>query len=233
MTLIKRHFGKLAVLMITAMIALCIAPAMALAAPNVTVSYEGNYPETIDLATIAQTTEDNYGYQFKKSDVWNVIGTDNFVTFTDLKNAYVAAVDDDYGSTEAAAVSSAWIANGAYLTFTTPDFPVLYDKYNSGIFPISALEANLFFYRGTVYNNGLPLPTSPLTSVVPAPAILALESETTTQSASSGDAGYVLDNLTVSSTADAPRLLWGFEDENPSAVGGNRFPSNVTTITIH
>ncbi|MEA5019618.1 MAG: hypothetical protein VB027_04545 [Gordonibacter sp.] len=206
---------------VAATCALGALPGMAFAATNVDVHYTNAAgvakTATIDLETLPVDTT-TYGYMFQKNGVNNVIKADQTVTL----RAVVDAAKTQQGDT---ADTTVW-ASGKQMTFTT-DNGQAYTKYTD--FSFTRLMAANYFW-GETLSTGLPLGAASN-----APAVLALSSGAQAMDASDEfqTAAEVLDTVTTSAST-SPRLLWGWSTSNVPAdqLGGNRYPSNIDSITI-
>lgn len=210
--------------MVAAVCALCALPGMAFAATNVDVHYTDavgtSKSALVDLEALPVSTMP-YGYMYQKGGVNNVIKADKTVTIDQAIKAALEANGD------AADFGTIW-SSGKALTFTV-DGGLPYTKYNQ--FTYDRLEAKNYFYIGT-------LPTGyPLGIGINAPAVLALSSGTqkmdvTTPGQTAGS--VFADPSFATDSARAPRLLWGWPgtDVPSDQLGGNRYPSNIDSITI-
>lgn len=225
MTLVKKHLRRLAAMMVVTAFAMCLLPSMAFAVTNITVDYNGSYSRTIDLESIS-ASETMHKYQYFKNGAWTVLGTNDYVTLTGLENAYVAAVQDEWGSAIANTISSNF--NNSTLNFSTTDFPYpsIYNKYNSGDFPVSdLLNQDNGFWGDTLWNS---TPVSGTPDDVE--TVFALN-EASSGALTSGTCGSA--TLGTPSTLTYARLFWGIPDTSWSAFGGNRFPSLITNMSIN
>lgn len=209
--------------MVAAVCALCALPGMAFAATNVTVNYADagiSKSAVVDLDALADTSA-TYGYMYQKGGVNNVIKADSTVA---IQDALYAAVD---ANGDAADFGTIW-SSGKALTFTV-DGGLPYTKYSQ--FTYDRLMAPNFFFGDTLATG------DPLGLGIDAPAVLALSSGTQKMDVTKpGEtAGSVFaDPRLATDTAKAPRLLWGWPgtDVPSNQLGGNRYPSNIESITI-
>lgn len=209
--------------MVAAVCALCALPGMAFAATNVTVNYADagiSKSAVVDLDALADTSA-TYGYMYQKGGVNNVIKADSTVA---IQDALYAAVD---ANGDAADFGTIW-SSGKALTFTV-DGGLPYSKFSQ--FTYDRLMAPSFFFGDTLAT-GYPLGVG-----ADAPAVLALSSGT--QKMDVTIPGQTADSVLHGSgfatdSAKAPRLLWGWPgtDVPSDQFGGNRYPSNIDSITI-
>ena len=207
--------------MITTACALFALPGMAFAATNVTVNYTNEdsvaRSVVIDLDLMSIDT-DTYGYMYQRNDLNAVIKADKSVTLDAVVEAAKAQAgdEDDY---------TVWMP-GKVMTFTT-DGGHVYPGFSP--FSYDLLSAPGYFYPGT-HSTGMPLGNAK-----DAPTVLALQSGSQAMNANNPTqtAQDVLNNITTS-TSKSPRLLWGWANANPAnnMLGGNRYPSNIDSITI-
>lgn len=209
--------------MVAAVCALCALPGMAFAATNVTVNYADagiSKSAVVDLDALADTSA-TYGYMYQKGGVNNVIKADSTVA---IQDALYAAVD---ANGDAADFDTIW-SSGKALSFTV-DGGLPYPKFSQ--FTYDRLMAPNFFF-GDTFATGYPLGLG-----IDAPAVLALSSGTQKMDVTipGQTAGSVLRGSGfVTDAARAPRLLWGWPgtDVPSDQLGGNRYPSNIESITI-
>lgn len=151
------------------------------------------------------------GFLYCKSDIWNVVGSDNYVKIADLF--------------EAAGFSADW-DDADHLAFTCTDGA--YTKY----YPTKAeVDRTQYFYSGT---------TASATNATPNPetwAIIAYNTnnkQISTTNPLLDTAAEVLPTA-LSGGTTAPRFCMGLVDGvdyTSSLAAGKRMPSNVTEITI-
>lgn len=214
-------FGILA----AAALALCVLPATAFAAQvdiyvdndtaetsaliaSVDTAGASTFTTSVDAADTADPV--NFKGQYLKGGVWNVVQGDNCITLDSLLKAYAPRQ---------------WKL-ATYVTFDTVDYPQGYDKYNNGVFTKAELTATGYFYGETLYNSALPLPG---TATDMGPAVLTLKWGKEAQTAGT-NAGAT---QVTTTDHDYPRLISGFTSSSPTAVGGNRFPAQITAIHLH
>ena len=222
--LMKKTKYALIVAMAAIACALFALPGMAFASTNVTVNYTNAAGATkstvVDLDLLPADT-DAYGYMFQRKGVNNVVKTDKSVAL----NVVVATAKAQAGDANDTTV---W-TSGKKMTFTvdngqnyTKFSPFSYDLLNDEALP-------KFFYPAT-HSTGMPLGDAES-----APTVLALQSGSQAMNANdpTQTAQDVLDGITTS-TSKSPRLLWGWANANPAnnMLGGNRYPSNIDSITI-
>lgn len=229
-------FKKIAMFFATAAFAALLVPGLAFAdvatygsssAPDNTIGVtwtdaNGAHTATVNLDSLSATTETK-GALFNKGGVWNVVGAGKYVTLGQVLNA-ATYVDDD-GDIQRA--SSVW-ASGKSLSFTVWNGSDSagwacenYTKYSA--FSYANILAATNFYGGTTASALGAVATDTYTDMIIALTgnSVALSGTTTATSA--------LGSMTMSA-ANAPRVMWGYLDA--SNVGGNRFPSNIDSITI-
>lgn len=207
--------------MIAAVCALCALPGMAFAATNVTVNYTDALGDAqsavVDLDTLPART-DVFNYMFQKNGVNNVIKADKTVTLDAVIAAALAANGDEGDMDEI------W-ASGKALAFTSGG--TAYTKYT--MFTYDRLTAPNYFWGATLSTGGV------LGAASDAPAVLALQSGAQQMNATdtTTTAATVAASITTT-TETSPRLLWGWPDASvpTDQLGGNRYPSNIDSITI-
>lgn len=118
-------------------------------------------------------------------------------------------------------------ASATSVTFDTVDYPNGYKKYNNGVFTKAELTATGYFYGETLYNSTLPLPG---TGSGVGSAVLTLKWGKQAQGVGES-ADYVANGITPTDHT-YPRLISGFASSSPTAVGGNRFPAQITAIHL-
>ena len=204
-------FGILA----AAALILCVLPATAFAA-QVNIYVDNDNAETSTFITSVDTGNitGSVGFkgQYLKGGVWNVVKGSNCTTLDDFLTTYAP---------------SQW-ASATSVTFDTVDYPNGYKKYNNGVFTRAELTADGYFYGSTMHNSTLPLPG---TGTDVGPAVLTLKWEKQAQGVGES-AGYVANNITPTDYTYS-RLISGFAGNSPTAVGGNRFPAQITAIHLH
>lgn len=188
---------------------------------DITVNVESGgsvvYSSTVthqQLVNAGKIGTDDLGFLFCRHDVWNVVGTDNYVKVDDLFNQ--------------AGVGAIWAAAPASteLEFTCADGP--YTKY----YPTKAeVDRAQYFYPATTASATNPIPA------VTTYAVIAYNTNSLPISATDpllDTAGEVLPNV-LSGGNQAPRFCMGLVDGvdyTNSLAMGKRMPSNVTEITI-
>lgn len=156
----------------------------------------------------------NQGYLYCKGDVWNVVGTNNYVTISDLFAK--------------AGFSGIWAIapNTSYLAFTCSDG--VYTKY----YPTKAeiINDDQYFYGATKASE------TDVTGKTKVKAVIAYNTNNAEISATDlnlDTAAKVLPTVLDEGTT-SPRFLIGLDDStyNSSDAMGRRYPSNVEQITI-
>ncbi len=216
---------------VVALVALGMLPSVAHAATNVNYSYKNaagiTQTGTFDLDSMTADTT-TYGYMFQKNGVNNVLKADKTVKLADVVEAIKVQEGDKVVDSNGSVISNdttVW-ASGKTMTFTT-DGGIAYSKFSP--FSFDLLNPVGLFFPNTL-STGSPLGTG-----VNAPTVLALKSGS--QAMDPDDdvttAGEVRDDITTS-TSTSPRLLWGWASDSPASnmLGGNRYPSNIYSITI-
>jgi hypothetical protein len=191
--------------------------------------------DTIDLGQLSASSTPKKGALYYKNSTWRVVSTDKYVTLSQVFNA---ATDTVNGTTYKA---SDWWTNSSSLSFkvwnssTTTDAngnkvttwsTATYSKYSN--FTKSNIDSSKYFYGDCA---GSTDGTTPNDGAAISGGIIALQTATTTTS-STENATAALNEAT--STADSPRFLMGQTGTGHESVdcGGNRFPSNIESITI-
>lgn len=201
-------FGILAAALI-----LCVLPATAFAAQvNIYTDDAAGTSTLIAAVDTDNITGTDFSGQYLKKGVWNVVQGSNCMTLDGFLTTYAP---------------SQW-ASAASVTFDTVDYPNGYKKYNNGVFTKAELRATGYFYGSTMHNSALPLPG---TGTDVGPAVLTLKWGKQAQGVGES-AGYVANGITPTDHT-YPRLISGFAGSSPTAVGGNRFPAQITAIHLH
>ena len=213
----SKFFAALFAAIAALALAITLTPSQAFATSGYTIDiYDGDAATpiaSIDTDDIAKTASPILKGQFCKNDVWNVVAGYNYIPLNTFLNTYA---------------SSLW-STADHVTFTTTDFPALYNKYNGGVFTKTELTADYSFYATTLAGSDVTaLPTDP-TKDYTYKAVLAF---TWGAAAQSGTTTADATSITYSAT-DYPRLIMGLDGTAPSVYGGNRMPANVTSIRIY
>ncbi len=155
------------------------------------------------------------GVLFCKDGIWRVIGTNRWVSLTNMLRAAGA-----YDSVTINTYLELW----TYEDGSTE--PTKYTKYYPYYNEMSEKGYPLYFFQSTTRNELIQDIVKPRT----VETCIALNC-TTTEIAVGSTAGATLDGMTSFETLRAPRLLWGlhYDDEE---TGGNRFPSNIAKIVL-
>lgn len=166
------------------------------------------------LQTAGKINTTDMGFLYCKGDVWNVVGTDNYVKLSDLFAQ--------------AGVGSVWAAASgtAYLEFDCTDGP--YTKYYPKKAEITRAQ---YFYGATTAS------ATNATGGVANEAVIAYSSDNAQISSTDSLLDTASEVLpTVLNGGDtAPRFCMGLVngvDYTNSLAAGKRMPSNVTEITI-
>jgi hypothetical protein len=198
--------------------------------PSITVNYtDGTTPVsvTIDLSSDIIPTSANAGYLFQRGNINNVVATTSYVRLYDVLAYAVAQGGGD--------IDSIW-ASGNYLTFTT-DGGLPYTRYDAFTFE-NLMTSAIPRIDGGYFYGDLGWDDSPYgytDSQTRYPTILALNTMSA-EIAEGDDAQTTLAALLSNvNTSQAPRLLYGYPiaPDTGFDVGGNRFPSNIDSITIN
>ena len=150
------------------------------------------------------------GFLYCKSNVWNVVGTNNYVAIGDL--FAVAGFSADWAAADAT----------DYLAFTCTDG--VYTKY----YPTKAeITRSQFFYGATTAS------ATNVTGAVSNRAVIAYSTDN--DSITGTDTADDVLSSVLSGGTTAPRFCMGLVDGvdyTSSIAAGKRMPSNVTEITI-
>jgi hypothetical protein len=155
------------------------------------------------------------GALYCKNDIWHVVGTDRWVSLTDVLKAAGA-----YSSVTTETYLVMWVLNDGSTV------PQQYTKYYPRYAEMSEKGYPLSFYGNTTRTEFSYLAPSSVETCI------ALNCA----SAEVGEDEYASETLAdlSMSTTRAPRLLWGLPNDISTAdLGGNRFPSNITKIVLH
>jgi hypothetical protein len=227
----KKYLAMLMLMMVVTIAAVVALPTLAFADPYIDVEYfsvadQQTKSESVDLGALTPSTL-KYGYEYQKFDDASasyhnhIVATNSTVLLEDV--FYQALLQgDDEGD-----FNLIW-NSGAYLEITTTDGP--YIKYTG--FTYENLTAPSYFYGGIYWNTLTPFPATPFTLVS---TVIALNDSSVDMADSpTNDADSTLNKISVFSPLKAPRLLWGFLNNNPSSteIGGNRLPSDILSIKI-
>jgi len=216
-TMKKMRFALIGAV-VAAVCAFCMLPGMAFASTNVTVNYKNaanvSRSVVVDLDTLSASTN-TYGYMFQKAGTNNVIKSTKSVTLQSVVDKAKQTAGDSADST-------VW-ASGKSMAFTTAPNNTPYTKYAN--FTYANLNAAGYFYADTLATGG------PLGSATLVPTVLSLQSGSMAMNDDTLTAQDAVNAITTSTSA-SPRLLWGYPSATPTDIGGNRFPTNVDSITI-
>ncbi|MGI6032279.1 MAG: hypothetical protein ACOX69_02530 [Coriobacteriales bacterium] len=186
--------------------------------------------DTVDLDTLTANTTDK-GALYYKNGSWRVVNTDNYLTLSQVFAAATDTVDgttyhasdvwNDSTSSSTSLSFTAWNYDDTTATWSVSD----YSKYTN--FTKGNIDSSKYFYGDCAGStNG----TTNNASAAISGGIIALSTATTTTT-STVTANDALD--TVTSTSDSPRFMMGQTGTGTSVdCGGNRFPSNIESITI-
>lgn len=202
---------------VAAACAFCMLPGMAFASTNVTVNYKNaaNVSRSVVVDLDALSADNNvYGYMFQKAGTNNVIASSKSVTLQSVVDKAKQTAGDSADST-------VW-ASGKSMAFTTNGGQA-YTKYTK--FTYANLTANGYFYADTLATGG------PLNAATAVPTVLSLQNGSMAMDSTTTTAQDALDSITTTASA-SPRLLYGYPSATPTDIGGNRFPTNVDSITI-
>jgi hypothetical protein len=230
-------FKKIALFFATAVVAAMLVPAVAFAdvttygsnsGPDKVIGVtwtdaNGTHTDTVYLDNMTATTTPKKGALFCKNNVWNVVGSDEYLTLESvLSEATYEIGDDEYSAFDV------W-GPGKSLTFTVWNNPnntgwicENYTKYSG--FSYANIAAATNFYGDTTASVLGTTVTGTYSDM-----IIALKCGATPLSGTT-TATSALADLATSST-NAPRVMWGYLDSLNE--GGNRFPSNIDSITIN
>ena len=180
---------------------------------------------TAVTANVVPIQSGNVGTLFFKEG-YRVVGANSYVKLQDVINAANGGVA--YPNWTSVKFFVRNTKNGAYVYET-------YTKFNgNGVFPrvatsaTSGLSESLPFYENTDSNDQAGHPDTSSAPTIDG-AILALNGNSVAI-ASGATAGSTLAGMTMN-TADAPRLMWGYDLVGGSEAG-NRFPSNIVGIEV-
>jgi hypothetical protein len=161
-------------------------------------------------------SDELFGYEFQRSNINNVVATDDWVFLDDLLYAALESKGYEPGD---------YWTSGSSLSIIAGGQP--YDKWVNG-FTFDQLSAQGYFFPDVTATSAATVGTG--TKV---PTIIALNTESHALTATDVTAGNWLYNIAdPDSGSQSPRLLLGYPDDDPTDIGGFRYPSEIDAITI-